>query len=196
MATLASLADDVYVITARPDLVAETKVALRKAIYKCHAADTFKQDLHQEILDLSMHTELAPDSFRWAVPLSTFPRLRRPHLLQVPPYRALIEPFKEISPEDILDSYRYERFNYFFIAGAMMTVRNVTGHSELEFTYYRWPDVDPQNPIGSFICDQFPDMVIEEAAGAVFRMIGKDEEFQRYQMFFAENLAMLRGSQV
>ena len=54
MATLATLADDVYVLTNRPDLVSETRVALRKAIMKLHSADTFKRDLVTQRLQMAL----------------------------------------------------------------------------------------------------------------------------------------------
>ena len=78
MATLGTLAADVYTLTNRPDLVQETLLSLRKAIRKFHGADTFKQDLGKTRLDMSLQTPVQPNQYRWSIDLSTFsPLLRR-----------------------------------------------------------------------------------------------------------------------
>ena len=49
MATLAALLADVYSLTTRPDLVAESTVAVRKATLKAHLSDYFFRDLTTQI---------------------------------------------------------------------------------------------------------------------------------------------------
>jgi len=44
MATLNSLMDDVYILTNRPELVAETRLAVKKATLKLHQLDFFAKD--------------------------------------------------------------------------------------------------------------------------------------------------------
>ena len=43
--TLAELIAEAYTLTARPDLVAETASAIRKATLKMHSVDYFYRDL-------------------------------------------------------------------------------------------------------------------------------------------------------
>ena len=45
MATFAGLCADVYTITNRPDLVAETKLAVRSATLKAHQSDFYPRDI-------------------------------------------------------------------------------------------------------------------------------------------------------
>lgn len=215
MATSDSLAADVYVLTNRPDLVAETRVAIRKAIYKFHSADTFKRDLITQRLQMSLYAPLSLDSFRWVIPLSEFTRFRRPRFLRYPPELTITpqvpaplidwpvgaawsKEFTEVSSDDIFDSYHSEYLNYYFIAGSALTIKSAYGMDYLDFSYYQYPLVPTvqTDPIISWICDQYPDAVIEEAAGTVFKMIGKDDEYNRYQTLFAENLSILRGTDV
>ncbi|MFV0408917.1 MAG: hypothetical protein ACK5LJ_04215 [Paracoccus sp. (in: a-proteobacteria)] len=196
MATLASLADDVYILTNRPDLAGETRVSLRKAIFKFHAADTFKRDLLTEDIDLSVLTPVSPDSFVWSIPITDFPRFRRPDYLRIVPHE--YGDFTEVSAHDIFDSYRFIKPNIFYISGQALTIRAVCEYQNLTFSYYSYPIVPPvtSDPVISWICDEYPDAVIEEAAGTVFKMIGKDDEASRYQTLFAENVALLRATAV
>ena len=195
MATIETLAADVYTLTNRPDLEQETKVALRKALLKFHSADTFKRDLFTQRIQTALHTPLLPDEFRWVISLSEFPRFRRPKILHTPISGSVVI-FKEVAADNLFDAYSGERQNYFFIAGSAITIRSQTAQPYLDFTYYRYPLVPPLSstaaPIDSWIAEQFPDAIVEEAAGAVFKMIGKDEEFSRYQTLFQENLSLLR----
>lgn len=68
----------------------------------------------------------------------------------------------------------------------------------LDFVYYAWPTIptDTATTLTSWIVNEYPDAIIEDAAGAVFKMIGKDDEFNRFQTLFAENLAILKTSTV
>ena len=68
----------------------------------------------------------------------------------------------------------------------------------LDVWYYMWPQIpsDPEDTIQSWICDQFPDAVVDEACADVFKMIGKDDESALYRQLFNENLAMLKTSAV
>lgn len=212
MATLNTLAADVYTITNRPDLVMETTVALKKSIRKLHGADTFKQDMSVKRLDITALTPIAPNQFRWLVPLSEFERVRRFKSVQYP--QDLIPPvwttpaplvdgsliysrskeFTQLSPDDLFDSYGYEKGNYYFIAGSSLTVRASYYIDYLDFYFYQWPLVptDLDATVLSWIAEQYPDAIIEEAASSVFKMIGKDEEYARFAALFNENLAIIK----
>lgn len=198
MATLDSLAADVYTLTNRPDLVAETKVALRKSIIKFHSADTFKRDIVSQTLQMSLYPPLDVNQFRWNIALTIFPRFRRPRQLATSTLNPTVTVFKEVASDNIFNLYGSEFQNYFFISGSSITIKAIAGFDYLNFQYYQYPLVPPvsTDPITSWICDQYPDAVIEEAAGTVFKMIGKDDEYSRYQTLFAENIMILRGTDV
>lgn len=212
MATLNSLAADVYVLTNRPELVAETRVSIRKAIMKFHAADTFKRDLTSKRLQMSQYTPLQPNQFRWSIPLSEFPRFRRPSSISypmdlVPPQWNVPAPlidwpagydrsriYHETTADNLFDTYNQEKQNYYFITGSILTLKSGWLVDFLDVYYYQWPTIptDPAAEITSWICDQYPDGIVEEAAGAVFKMIGKDDEYQRFMQLFAENIAIIK----
>lgn len=200
MATINSISADVYTLTNREDLVPETKVAIRKAIFKFHSADTFKRDLRTTRLTMSTYPLVTPDQFRWEIQLSEFPNFRRPKVLRYPLELRLWHDndFEELSAENLFDSYKAEVKRYFFVAGSILSIRADVSPDYLDFTYYAYPAVPPDSDatIQSWICDQYVDSIVEEAAGTVFKMIGKDDEYARYQTLFAENLAILRATDV
>ena len=47
MASFTSLLNDVYTITNRPDLIAETKLAVKQATLKMHQSDYYPKDLFE-----------------------------------------------------------------------------------------------------------------------------------------------------
>jgi hypothetical protein len=215
MATLLTLAASVYEITNRPDLVAETLSSLRKAIRKFHGADTFKRDLATVQIDITALTPVAPNQYRWNIPLDNFPLYRRFKVVQYPidkilPASQVPAPlvdwpvgfspsreYSEVAPDNIFDSYGYERANYYFITGDTVNLKSGWYVDYLNFTYYKWPLIGASgDTLGSWIVNSYPESVVEEAAGAVFKMIGKDEEFNRFQGMFLENLAIVKGSDI
>lgn len=215
MATIDSLADDVYTITNRPDMVVETAVAIRKAIRKVHGADTFKRDLKVQRLNMSTYTPVAPNQYRWALELSNFERFRRPKNIQYPP--DLVPPihtpaplidwpagyqrsrtFEEISVDNLFDSYGWEKPNFYYIAGNTLMVKSGWYVDFLDLAYYQWPLIPSSTSatLTSWIADQFPDAIVEEASSLVFKMIGKDDEYNRFAQMFAENLSIIKATDV
>lgn len=215
MATIDSLAEDVYTITNRPDMVVETAVAIRKAIRKIHGADLFKRDLKVQRLTMADYTPLDPNQYRWAIELSTFERFRRPKLIQYPPSLAYplnipapiidwpagyqrTREFIEASVDNLFDGYGYEKPNYYYIAGNTINIRSGWYVDFLEFAYYQWPLIpaSTSTELTSWIASQFPDAIVEEASSLVFKMIGKDDEYNRFAQMFAENLSIIKATDV
>jgi hypothetical protein len=210
MATLTSLAAEVYTLTNRPDLVAETLLSLKKAIRKFHGADTFKRDLATVRLNIAALTPIAVNQYRWNIPLTEFPNFRRFKIVQYPLDRILpttdaaplidwpggFQPsreYSEVAADNVFDGYGYEKPNYYFITGDTLNLKSGWYVDYLDFTYYKWPVIGlVGDTLASWIVNTYPDAIIEEATGAVFKMIGKDEEFQRFQGLFLENLSIIK----
>lgn len=215
MTTYAQLVDSVVAITNRPSLISEMRVAIRKSIFKFHQADTYKRDLQIVPLDMSLYPST---NFRWQIDVSNqsvFPRYRKYSFLRIPPTSypspassfPLDYPwgipkspdFTPVAADNIFDDYRVERANYFYQAGMSLNVRATFQPQFLELGYYSYPGftvLEDNIAIISWIADQYPDCIAEEAASTIFKMIGKDDESQRYAQFFAENLLMVRGTDI
>lgn len=215
MTTYSDLVASVVAITNRQDLIAEMRVAIRKSIFKFHLADTFKRDLTIVSLNMSLYPST---NFRWDIDLSNatvFPRYRKYNFLRIPPQNypspasslPLDYPwgipkspmFTPVAADNIFDTYLVERTNYYYQAGMNLSVRATFQPQFLELGYYSYPSFINQDgniSIISWIADQFPDCISEEAAGSIFKMIGKDDESQRYAQLFAENILMIRGTDI
>lgn len=193
MTSLASLLADVYVITNRPDLVSESTIAVRKATIKCHGADLFEKDLAQQIVTLSPLD--TPDDFRYQIDLSASPfaRVRQIHYIYEHniPLTGTEKKFLAREADSILNDYRTELQDYYYVIGSQINMRGSKSYSRVRVGYYQVPDT-ASNTYSSWIADLYPDIIIEEACAAVFKMIGKDEEAASYRKLFEENIAILR----
>ena len=216
MATLAALAEDVYTLTNRPDLVAETILSLKKALRKYHGADTWKRDINITRIDMTALTPVAPNQYRWNIPLDTFTRYRRMKGVNYPTDLSIPSPpvpaplvdytigfnvdrvFHEIAPDNLFDRYGYERQNYFFITGNTLLVKSGWYVDFLDYTYYMWPAIPASSGevFEDWIISSYPDSIVEEAAGQVFKMIGKDDESNRFMQMFADNLAIIKSTDI
>lgn len=216
MPTINDLADDVYVITNRPDLVTETMVAIRKAIKKFHGADTFNRDLKVQRIDMTQLTPIAPGQYRWTIPLSTFERFRRFSGVNYPVDRPIpinqvpaplidvgtvfnaTRQFVQVAANNLFDGYGYERSSYYMLTGDSVTVKSSWYVDYLDFTFFQWPVIpaDSATLLTSWIAAEYSEAISEEAAGQVFKMIGKDDEYQRFQALFAENLAIIKATDI
>jgi hypothetical protein len=105
--------------------------------------------------------------------------------------------YVEVAPDNLFDGYGYEKPNYYFITGDTVNLRSGWYIDYLDFIYYKWPTIPAADvTLTSWIVNTYPDAIIEEASGAVFKMIGKDEEFKRFQGLFLENLSIIRGADI
>lgn len=201
-------------MTARPDLVSELRVAIGSAIRKFHSADTFQADL--AIVEINL-ANYPTDSFSWSLDTksqvftrfrklyhaATLPRLSTFQSGSMPSmrddYSASPVEIPIVSPADLLDHDGYPRKNFIYLAGSSLFLRLTDARSVVQLQYFQLPNIVATGSaltIDSWIVDQMPEAVATEAAGTIFKMIGKDDEYQRHQIMFAENLAMLRQSAV
>lgn len=195
-----ALQQDIYSLTARPDLVAETAIAIRKATMKCHLADLWKNDIVTTLYPLPVVGDAASLDFRYSIDLTqsaTFPYYRRVSSIDEynSPPTGLEQHYKELDNDRILDAYQMEQINYWYQAGQQIQLRANKSLTTLAVDYWRYPDITALN-YTSWIADQFRDAIVEEACANVFATIGKDSEAQRYAAKFAENLQLLRTSEI
>ncbi len=217
----AQILADVYTLTARPDLAAETILAVRKATVKAHSADFWKGD----IVIVPKYTLPAPivditqPSSRFLINLAdaiNFPNLRKVAYIKeyinpagqvssaVSAWDTLIanygtsprqRNYDECSPESVIDDYGTERTNYWYQAGKQVALRTYTPILYAVFGYWAYPNATASG-YNSWIAQEYPDIIVEEAASLVFRMIGKADEAAAYAGNWRDNLHLLTMSQV
>lgn len=189
-AAFTALVDDVYTITNRPDLVAETSLAVRTATLKLHQSEFYPRDLVESHVVFD-----TPDYFQVLAYKSLFPGFRA--LSYARKYEGG-EPtgiLDVITPTNTLDSYGISKENVCYLAGEVIQIRSNTEFSEMLLGYYNNPVTLPDD-YSSWISDLYPFAIITEAASTVFKMIGKDEETAMYRQLAGEWALTVRNSNI
>jgi len=115
MATFAELLADVYTLTNRPDLVAETKLAVKMATLKMHQSDYYYKDISETGI-----TFLAADTIQQLDYRTLIPRWRALKYFRKSDSTGLPGDFLTLlTPEDVLDGYGYQRTDICYVAGEM-----------------------------------------------------------------------------
>lgn len=201
-----NLVADVYALTKRPDLIAETALAIRKATMKAHQADMWKNDISTTLIALPVLPLGAQLSFRYAVDLTNtanFPLFRKVSSIDEynNPLTGQELHFKELDSDRILDDYATEEVNYWYQMGKQVNLRANKNLTYLSVDYYHYPNILPA-AYTSWIAQEFPDIIVCEAAANIFRTIGKDSEARSYGDMFvgtdgeSGHLHMLRMSEI
>ena len=177
---LATLQTEVYNLTNRPDLVSQTLTAIRKATMKCHLADEFRQDLQIAIVTVPVQTD-----FHYLLDLTntvTYPNMRR--VSYIKEYNNPIVgneiQFKKLHFSNLLDEYKLEKANYWYQAGMAVTIGSYKQLVQVSVAYFTYPNTATAT-YSSWIADQFPDAIINEAASTIFKTVGKSDEAKLYQ---------------
>lgn len=202
--TLAELLAEVYALTNRPDLSAESTSAIKAALLKMHHVDFFYKDLQAALVSLpgtdfvaSFETSLLP-RFRamkfirkwYATSLNT----------QVwPAANGMAGPFLTLKePSDILSSYGRELLDIYYVAGTSVNIRTSDAPPKLLVSWYQNPNATLAglNAGTDWVCIEHPFAIVFDAASSVFKMIGYDEQSARFSQLVSEQIALLRISNI
>lgn len=186
--TFDELLQEVYSITNREDLEARTKSAIRAATLKAHSPDFYSKDIYETGIQFS-----EADYIQSFDTHSLISNMRAAKYLRVVENAAdqngkFIE---IISPEQVLDSYNRNRINVAYVAGRNMHIRCSTKIKYALFACYVLPVVTEAN-YSSWIAELQPYAIIYEAARAIFKTIGYDEEATTYDRLVAEEFRLLK----
>lgn len=176
--TLTELIAEVYVITNRPDLTAETLSAVRSGTMKCHRADFFVKDIFETGITFPTATFLQAIQYRDILPRwRAFKYLRKFDPTAFPSPGLAGEFFEFATPGTSLDSYSINRENICYLAGDNIQVRSSTEIQYALLGCYLNPQAGiTDGTFASWIAEEFPWAIIHQAASSVFRMIGKLDE--------------------
>lgn len=186
-AAFTALLAEVYKITAREDLTAETSLAVRAATLKLHQSDFYPRDLVEAKLQFSV-----PGYYQSLAYKSLFPRFRA--LKYARKYESG-EPTKfltVLSPDNILDAYGVSKENVCYMAGEVIQIRSDTELEELLMGFYQNP-VTTEDDYASWINDLHPFAIITEAAHTIFKMVGFDEQAATYQRLAGEQALLVKN---
>lgn len=193
MATFSDLTSDVMTVTNRPDLIAETQLAVKAATLKIHQSDYYFKDLFETglVWDTAAYTQ--------EVELNAlFPRFRS--LKYVRRYDTsgsgeAKEFYEILTPGELLDAYGRDRYNVAYMAGRILNIKSYETLSNALIGIYLHPDVT-ETGYNSWVADDHPYAIVFEAARLLFKQIGFDEQSQQFERLVAEQLTLVRMTNI
>jgi hypothetical protein len=190
-ATLTALVNDVYTLTKRPDLEAETKLAVKRATLKIHQSDFFYRDLNESGVSFTN-----ADYVQTLEARTLFPKFRSSKYIRKSDVNGVLGIFMEqITPAMVLDRYGYDKVDVFYGAGEVIQIKSSTLLQYILFGFYVNPDVTDDN-FASWVATDHPYAIIVEAAVTVFKTIGYDEQAAVYQRLALEELNNVKASNI
>ena len=185
------LLEEVYTITNRPELVAETSSAIRLATLKAHHLDFFSRDIAE------ISVKFNESCFKQSIDLYDLACNYRAasYFRLVDPDNCddAIGPFIDmITPAEILDEYGRNRVNVSYVAGRMLQIRASIEFNTAIFGCYVNPIVTPSGKYSSWVAQLHSGAIINEAARVIFKMIGKSDESAAYKILVAEEYVLLK----
>lgn len=186
MATFAELVSDTQIITNRPDLVNETKLAVKAATLKAHQSDFYPKDLYEVGITWPTPDYIQSIEYRLLVPKWRAFKYLRKYTSQ-----ALGDFIKLLTPEMTLDRYSLNKENICYLAGEMLEIRSSTQDDYMILSCYVNPNLD-ENSYSSWIALDHPYSIVYEAARSIFKQIGWDEQAASIKQEVAEQFQILK----
>lgn len=190
--TLNELIAEVYTITNRADLVAQTLTAVRSATLKLHQSDYYYKDIREQGVAFLSAQYLQQLEYR-----TLFPRWRALKYVRKTNSTGTEQGkiIEVIVPENILDDYKLNRVDVAYVAGEVVQIRSSTQLQYAIVGRYDNPDIT-QLGYNSWIALDHPYAIVFEAASTVFKMIGDTDQFAAYTALAGMQLVELRNSNV
>jgi hypothetical protein len=186
MASFAELVADVYIITNRPDLVNETKLAVKAATLKAHQSDFYPKDLFEIGITWPTPDYIQSIEYRTLVPRWRAFKYLRKYADSTP--GAFIS---LLTPEQTLDRYSINKDDICYLAGEMLEVRSSTQDAYMILSCYLNPILD-ENSYTSWIALDHPYAIVYEAARSIFKQIGWDEQAASIRQEVGEQYQILK----
>jgi len=181
--TFTELLNEVYSLTNRPDLIAETKTAVKAATLKMHQKDYFYRDLHETGLSFA-----SPDYVQSIEYTELFPRFRSLKYLRKYSDGAAGKEFSILTPEELIDSYGVDRVDVAYVAGASIEIKSSTQDAYMLIGMYLNPDITEAG-YSSWIASAHPYAIVYEAVRVIFKSIGFDEQATQLERLVLEQVA-------
>jgi len=186
------LCAEVYTITGRPDRVAETESAVKSATLKAHQSDFYFKDIFESGLIFS--TSAFIQNLDYRALLSRWRALK--YIRKYDNTSGTPGKFLDIiQPEEVLDKYKVQKSDVCYLAGAYLQINSATAEQYYLFGCYLQPDIN-KDSYTSWIALDHPYAIVFDAAATVFKAIGKDEEAATYRTMVAEQMLLLKGSNI
>ena len=189
------LTAEVVSITARPDLTTEIEAAVKAATLKAHSSDYYFNDLVEVAVQF--------DECRFIQtfdPSSIVAAYRQVKYMRIWNGDAATGTYgkflQHIQIAESLDPYGYNREDVFYMAGNFLQIRAKLGVEKILFGAYAHPVVTPEISYSSWIAEEYPYAIINEAARRIFMHIGYKDQASSMARLAAEEYRTLAVSNV
>lgn len=198
--TLTELTQQVYTITNRPDRVAETASAITSATLKMHQSDYYWKDIYENGFNAGSDNIAYEHDIDYRAVIPLFRALKyirkwTPDLTGQNPLGCPGRLLTLVEPANVFDDYHQQKCDIYYAAGAFIHVRSSTMDQYYILGAYVNPNVLPDT-YNSWIALDHPFAIIYEAAAMVFKSVGKDEEATTYRTLNADQIAILKQSNI
>ncbi len=193
-ALLTALVNDVYTLTNRPDLEAETVLAVRSATLKVHHSDYYYKDLFETGVQFDVSAAQQSIDYRLLVPKwRALKYLRVYDNSQTPgvPGKFL----GIVTPDSVLDSYQVNKENVCYIAGTELQIRTLTAQQYFLLGCYIHPDVTVDG-YTSWAALEYPFAIVYEASAIVSKAIGNLDDANSFRNSAQDELLVVRTNSI
>lgn len=191
--TFDELSTHVANLTNHPEMVGEITTAVQSSTLKMHQSDYYTRDAVEQQLILPLGEYVSK------VDLGIFTRFRAVRYLRkwdpsIPnvdtgQITGDVGPFLHATdPEDVIDSYGYNRVNSYYVAGNYLNIRSNTQQRQYLLSYYQFPQVAPKDKYSSWIADVVPFAIIFDASSLIFQMLAMQDQARKFDAMVLEQL--------
>lgn len=189
-ALFTKLFDSVVALTARPDLAAQTKQAIKSSTLRAHNSGFYWRDIAEYSLKFDTPSNLQKVKITQIIPTYRSIRYLRKYDGSVAG-----DFLKVITPEESLDSYARNVLNVCYTAGDQL---NILSSEELSYALlgcYVSPIVTEED-YSSWIAMVMENVIINDAARIIFKTIGYDEQATTYAELVKQDFEYLADNYV
>ena len=186
--TFNELLQEVYAITNRPDLIPESKMAIKAATLKAHQSDFYSKDIYEQYVTLGDTA-----AYLWSLDyISLISNLRAfKYVRKLDPEDNPGDFITILTPEEILDTYGASKQDIAYVAGRHLEIKSSTEISTCLLAAYVNPIVQ-EGAYSSWVASLYPYTIVFEAARVLFKTIGYDEQSATYEKLVAEQFQLLK----
>ncbi len=186
--TFNELVAEVYLLTNRPDLVAQTESAVKAATLKAHQSDFYSKDIYETGVEFTSAAYI--QSLDVINLLSNFRSLKYIRRVTSATDTNGVD-ITVLTPDAVLDSYGCNKTDIAYVAGRVVEIRSSVSFTNMLLGCYVHPIIRT-GAYSSWVAEQHPYAIIREAARVIFKTIGYDEESAAYAQFVAEEYGILK----
>lgn len=190
--TLSELYAEVYSLTQRPDKVAETESAVKAATLKAHQSDFYYKDIFEFGIAFDTSEYVQNLDYRAAQPRwRALKYLRKYDYVNEAPGKLL----DILLPDQVFDRYGTQKQDICYVAGAFVQINSSSQEQYYLLGCYLNPDINSFS-YTSWIAQDHPYAIVYDAVATIFKSIGKDNESTLYRTLVAEQIMMVKMSNV